>query len=65
MEFFSSRGFKTQGAAYYDTDNLDGCADWLELCRRTPNCVGIMYTTWQRKYELLEGFGKLVSPSQR
>ena len=65
MEFFSSRGFKTQGAAYYDADNLDGCADWLELCRRTPNCVGIMYTTWQRKYELLEGFGKLVSPSQR
>ena len=65
MEFFSSRGFKTQGAAYYDTDNLDGCADWLELCRRTPNCVGIMYTTWLRKYELLEGFGKLVSPPQR
>ena len=64
MEFFSSRGFKTQGAAYYDTDNLDGCADWLELCRRTPNCLGIMYTTWQRKYELLEGFGRLVAPEE-
>ena len=63
MEFFSSHGFKTQGAAYYDTDNLDGCADWLELCARTPNCLGIMYTTWQRKYDLLEGFGKLVDPS--
>jgi len=62
MEFFSSRGFRTQGAAYYDADNLDGCADWLELCKRTPGCVGIMYTTWQRKYELLEGFGKLVQP---
>lgn len=62
MEFFSSRGFKTQGAAYYDTDNLDGCADWLELCKRTPNCLGIMYTTWQRKYDLLEGFGELVKP---
>lgn len=65
MEFFSSRGFKTQGAAYYDTDDLDGCADWLELCKRTPGCLGIMYTTWQRKYDLLEGFGKLVQPSQR
>ena len=65
MEFFSSRGFKTQGAAYYDTDDLDGCADWFELCKRTPGCLGIMYTTWQRKYDLLEGFGKLVQPSKR
>ena len=62
MAFFSERGFKTQGAAYYDTDDLEGCADWFELCKRTPGCVGIMYTTWQKKYELLEGFGKLVAP---
>ena len=62
MKFFSDLGFQTQGAAYYDTDNLDGCADWFELCKATPKCVGIMYTTWQRKYELMEGFGKLVAP---
>ncbi|MCF0233996.1 MAG: hypothetical protein HUK22_03345, partial [Thermoguttaceae bacterium] len=61
MKFFSERGFKTQGAAYYDADDLDGCVDWVETCNHTPGCAGIMYATWQDKYELLEDFGKLVS----
>ena len=61
MKFFSERGFRTLGAAYYDTDDLDGCADWLDVCNRTPGCVGIMYTTWQNKYELMEGFGEMLS----
>lgn len=64
MEFFSSQGFKTQGAAYYDTDDLEGCKDWLVTCKKTPGCVGIMYTTWQKKYDLMEGFGELVQPKE-
>ena len=47
------------GAAYYDADDLDGSRQWLETCRETPDCRGIMYTTWQIKYELLGDFGRL------
>lgn len=64
MKFFSERGFRTQGAAYYDTDDLTSCRDWFDVCKRTPNCTGIMYTTWRSKYELLEDFGKLVAPKK-
>ena len=60
MPFFEKQGFRTQGAAYYDTDNLDSCRDWLETCNNTKNCTGIMYTSWRRKYALLAGFGELV-----
>ncbi len=63
MKFFSERGFRTQGAAYYDVDSLDTSADWLETCAKTPGCVGMMYTTWRGKYELLDGFGKMVGES--
>lgn len=60
MKFFSDLGFKTQGAAYYDVKSLETSAEWLETCNSTPGCTGIMYTTWQHKYELLPGFGDLV-----
>ncbi len=60
LKFFSARGFRTQGAAYYDTDDLNGCVDWFEECAKTPKCSGIMYTTWRHKYDLLEGFGKMI-----
>ena len=60
MPFFAERGFRTQAAAYYDADDLDGCRAWLETCRRTPGCTGIMYTTWQNKYRRLAPFGELV-----
>jgi hypothetical protein len=65
MPFFAQRGFKTQAAAYYDTDNIDGCRSWLDVCNQTPNCTGIMYTTWQNKYELLPAFGDLLKTSSR
>ena len=58
--FFAERGFRTQAAAYYDADNLDNCRAWLETCKRTPGCTGIMYTSWRNKYKLLAPFGELV-----
>ena len=60
MPFFAERGFRTQAAAYYDADDLDNCRAWLETCRRTPNCTGIMYTSWRNKYRLLAPFGELI-----
>jgi len=58
---FSRLGFKTLAGAYYDGDTLDNPRGWLEALDQTPGAVGIMYTTWQNKYELLGPFGDLVS----
>jgi hypothetical protein len=61
LRHFSSLGFRTLGAAYYDADNLDNPKGWLEALDATPGACGIMYTTWLNKYDLLAAFGDLVS----
>jgi len=60
LPFFSGKGFRTFGAAYYDAKDLTGSRQWLESLAKTPKAQGIMYTTWQRKYELLAPFGDMV-----
>jgi len=60
LKFFSSLGFKTLAGAYYDGDTLDNPKGWLEVLNRTPRACGIMYTTWENKYQLLAPFGDLV-----
>ena len=61
LGFFSSQGFRTLAGAYYDGDTLENPEGWLDVLDGTPKAVGIMYTTWQNKYELLGSFGDLVS----
>jgi hypothetical protein len=61
LKFFSSLGFKTLAGAYYDGDTLDNPKGWLEVLNRTPRACGIMYTTWENKYQLLAPFGDLVT----
>ncbi|MCX5644626.1 MAG: hypothetical protein NTZ17_08055 [Phycisphaerae bacterium] len=65
LGFFSSQGFKTLAGAYYDGDTLDNPRGWLDVLDQTPQAVGIMYTTWQNKYELLAPFGDLVAGRSR
>jgi len=60
LKFFSNLGFATVAGAYYDGDTLENPKGWLEALDRTPGARGIMYTTWQNKYELLAAFGDLV-----
>ncbi|RME94856.1 MAG: hypothetical protein D6766_04805 [Verrucomicrobia bacterium] len=60
LEFFAREGFRVLAACYYDADNLSEVRRWLELCDPLPNVRGFMYTTWQKKYDLLEQFGELV-----
>lgn len=62
LSFFSREGFRTLGAAYYDAADLAGCREWAESLAKTPQACGILYTTWERKYELLAPFGELVKP---
>jgi hypothetical protein len=61
LGFFSSLGFRTLAGAYYDGDTLENPTGWLETLDDTPGACGIMYTTWQNKYELLAPFGNLVT----
>ena len=61
LEHFSGLGFKIIAAAYYDTDDLKDVDGWLEALEATPGGLGIMYTTWLDKYELLPEFGDLIS----
>jgi len=61
LAHFSGLGFRTAAGAYYDGDTLDNPKGWLEALDETPGACGIMYTTWQNKYELLGPFGDLVS----
>ena len=61
LAHFSKLGFKTLAGAYYDADTLDNPKGWLEALDNTPGAIGIMYTTWQNKYQLLAPFGDLVS----
>lgn len=60
LSFFAERGFATLAGAYYDGDTMDNIVGWLETGSRTRGCRGIMYTTWQNKYGLLEAFGDAV-----
>ncbi|MBW7998098.1 MAG: hypothetical protein FVQ81_16320 [Candidatus Glassbacteria bacterium] len=61
LAHFSGLGFRTLAAAYYDADDLENPRNWLESLDQTPGASGIMYTTWQEKYDLLGAFGELVS----
>jgi hypothetical protein len=61
LKFFSDLGFRTLAGAYYDGDTLENPRGWLESLHKTPGALGIMYTTWQNKYDLLAPFGDLIS----
>ena len=60
LKHFTENGFRTLAGAYYDHDDLKNDRKWLDACNATPGCQGLMYTTWQRKYGLLEDFAEMV-----
>jgi hypothetical protein len=61
LEFFSERGFRTIGAAYYDHDYPESWLSWLNSLSRTPKAKGIMYTTWSNNYSMLKRFAEDIS----
>jgi hypothetical protein len=60
LKFFADEGFAMLVACYYDADNLKDVKGWLQLAEPTPKVRGLMYTPWQKKYELLPAFGDLL-----
>ena len=60
LKFFADGGFAMLVACYYDADDLKDVKGWLKLADQTPKVRGLMYTPWQKKYELLPAFGDLM-----
>lgn len=55
--FFAGLGCRQILAGYYDRNPRD-IADWLEQVRGTPGILGVMYTTFENRYEGLEAFAE-------
>ncbi len=57
MKFFSERGHRMMIAGYYDGSPED-IKPWLDSAKRSKGVTGVMYTTWQSKYDDLERFAE-------
>lgn len=64
LRFFSRRGQRQIIAGYYDGDPV-GVLDALAAARGVPGVIGVMYTTWQGRYDDLERFAQLVRGAGR
>lgn len=61
MKFFSSRGFRTFAAAYYDEKPpFEYSRRWRDAVIATEGATGIMYTTWRHSYKDLPAFCELL-----
>lgn len=61
LAFFADRGHRQILAGYYDVDDLSGFTAWDEAARGVRGVDGFMYTTWERKYRLLEDYGRAMA----
>ena len=59
LPFFADRGHRQVIAGYYDAPPQQ-IKEWLKSASKVKGVVGVMYTTWQNKYDDLETFAKLV-----
>jgi hypothetical protein len=62
LKFFAQRGHRQVIAGYYD-HRPEQAADWLTAAKPNQGVEGIMYTTWQNKYDDLERFAEVVKAS--
>jgi hypothetical protein len=57
LAWFASRSQPMLIAGYYDRDP-SALRQWLDSARATPGIRGVMYTTWQDRYDDLERFAQ-------
>ena len=62
MSFFSSHGFRTLAAAYYDEKPpFKYSRKWRDVVLNTKGALGIMYTTWRAAYDDLPAFCDMIN----
>jgi hypothetical protein len=59
VKWFANRGNRQLIAGYYDAGS-DRIRAWLDSARNVNAVSGVMYTTWQNKYDDLEQFAVAV-----
>jgi hypothetical protein len=60
LQFFAAEGFTTLIGCYYDAPDLKDVERWIGVTRAMADVRGLMYTPWEKKYELLPAFGDLA-----
>jgi hypothetical protein len=55
LKWFADRGHRMLIAGYYDAAP-ERVRDWLSAARQVKGVSGVMYTTWQHRYDDLERF---------
>jgi len=60
LKHFAGRGHQQILAGYYDGP-VGAIADWLRDARQVGGPAGVMYTTWQNRYDDLEAFAAEVT----
>jgi hypothetical protein len=63
LKWFADRGHPQVLAGYYDS-GLDNLRHWEAAARGVPKVMGLMYTTWQQRYQDLEAYGRALRGSQ-
>ncbi len=61
LSHFSRLGHRTFGCGYYDKEDIANDSTWIEALDATPGALGLMYTSWLNKFELLDEFGDMLS----
>jgi hypothetical protein len=59
LQFFANRGHRQVIAGYYD-HKPEQVTEWINAADGVPGVLGVMYTTWQHKYDDLERFAELI-----
>ncbi len=57
LKFFADRGNRQVIAGYYDS-HPERIADWLGAAKGLPGILGVMFTTWENRYDDLEKFSE-------
>lgn len=60
LHWFAERGHRQVMAGYYDHEPAR-VRHWLSSAKDLPGVVGVMYTTWERKYSDLEEFSRFIA----
>jgi hypothetical protein len=63
LAHFAERGHRQMLAGYYDGP-VAAITPWLGDARRAGGLVGVIYTTWQSRYNHLEAFAAELSKSR-
>ena len=62
LAHFSGLGMRTIAGAYYDEGaDLKTSRKWVDLLGKTPKSIGIIYFTWENKFQLMGAFGDMVA----